>query len=188
MKKGKLSEHIKETSISGLLIIERPTFSDERGFFREVMRVNELERASGVKFNFKQWSFSKSLPGVIRAFHFEDQNKIGYPITGDVFSAYVDVRPKSPTFGEVETIIYKQPNNKAIYIPSGVANSICVMGSKPALYLYLIDEYYDPKKIKGIAWDDPDINVDWPLKNPIISERDRNNPTLREVFPEKFNK
>lgn len=186
MSNKKISENIKTTSISGLLIIERPTYKDKRGFFREIVCLNELEEASGVKFRFKQWSHSKSIPGVIRALHSEDQNKIVYPITGDVFSAYVDVRPDSKTFGKVETITYKEPNYKAVFIPKGVANSLCVVGKKPAHYLYLIDDYYHPKKIKGIAWDDPDLGIDWPIKNPIISERDKNNPTLRELFPDKY--
>lgn len=181
-----MTSNVKKTSIPGLLIIERPTFADERGFFREVVRVNELEEATGEKFGFKQWSFSRSEPRVIRALHSEDQNKIGYPITGEVFSAYVDTRPDSKTFGKVLTLTFKEPNYKAVYIPSGVANSICVIGKKPVYYCYLIDEYYDPKKIKGIAWDDPDLNIDWPVKNPIISERDKNNSTMREAFPEKF--
>ncbi len=185
MKKIK-SEYIKETSIPGLLIIEKPTFSDERGFFREVLRLNEIEQASGKKFNFKQWNFAKSIPGVIRAFHSEDKNKLVYPLTGESFSAYVDLRPKSKTFGKVHKVTFKEPNYKALLIPRGVANSICVTGNEPMYYVYLVDEYYDPKGAKGIAWDDPDINVDWPVKNPIISERDKNNPTLREAFPEKF--
>lgn len=186
MKNRKFSENITQTAIPGLLIIERPTFEDGRGFFREVARVSELEDATGVKFNFKQWSYSKSMPGVIRALHSEDQNKIVYPLTGESFSAYVDLREDSATFGKVETVTYKPPNYKAVFIPKGVANSICVTGNEPVYYMYLIDEYYDPKRIKGIAWDDPDLAIAWPIKNPMISDRDKNNLSLRAAFPEKF--
>jgi dTDP-4-dehydrorhamnose reductase/dTDP-4-dehydrorhamnose 3,5-epimerase len=176
----------KKTAIEGLYVIKRPTYHDNRGFFREVLRVNELEKATGFKFRFKQWSHSVSNPRAIRALHTEDQNKIVYPITGSCFSAYVDVRPDSKTFGKVITKTFKEPNFDAMLIPAGVANSICVIGNKPVHYLYLIDDYYHPKKIRGIAWDDPDLKIRWPFKRPIISDRDRNNPTMREIYPEKY--
>ena len=185
-KNEKVAENIWETEIPGLLIIERPTYSDERGWFREPLRINELEKVTGIKFNFKQWSHSWSKPRVIRALHSEEQNKIVYPITGSAFSAYVDVRPESKTFAKVLTMTFSQPNRKVIYIPKGVANSMCILGVTNVHYLYLIDAYFDPKKIKGIAWDDPDLNIPWPIKNPIISQRDKENPTMREVFPDKF--
>jgi len=184
--KNKLPDTIRTTSIPGLIFIKRPIYEDERGFFRELVRVNEIEEAIGVNFKFKQWSFSKSNPKVIRALHSEDQNKIIFPIYGKLFAAYVDTRPSSKTFGKVYTHTFDGNENEAVFIPKGVANSLCVIDDKPIYYMYLIDEYYDPKKTKGIAWDDPDLAIDWPVKDPIISERDRNNSTLREVFPEKF--
>lgn len=127
-----------------------------------------------------------SVPGVIRALHAENWNKIVYPITGKMFAAIVDIRPGSRTFGRVETFEFNEEIPKALFIPKGLANSICVVGEKPVHYLYLVDEYYDGKDTRAIAWDDPDLNIKWPVKNPIISERDMNNPTLRELFPEKF--
>ncbi|MFC1710320.1 dTDP-4-dehydrorhamnose 3,5-epimerase family protein [Patescibacteria group bacterium] len=177
---------VRKTPISGLFIIKKPIYKDERGNFRELVRVSELKEATGVDFKFKQWSFSNSKPKVIRALHSEDQNKIIFPVNGELFAAYVDVREDSKTFGKVFTHTFDGVDNEAIFIPKGVANSICVTGNKPVNYMYLIDEYYDPKKTKGIAWDDPDLAIDWPVKDPIISERDRNNPTLREVFPKMF--
>ena len=179
-------DYIKKTPIPGLLIIERPTYPDDRGWFREALRINELEKVIGKKFYFKQWSHSISKPRVIRALHSEEQNKIIYPITGCVFSAYVDVRPESKTFGKIFTVVFKEPNQKAVFIPKGVANSICVLGKTPVHYLYLIDRYYHSKRIKGIAWNDPDLKIPWPIKNPIISERDKANPTMRALFPEKY--
>lgn len=179
-------DSIKKTSIPGLLIIERPTFPDDRGFFREAVRLNELEEASGIKFSPVQWNHSKSLPNVIRALHAENWNKLVYPITGKMYSAVVDIRPDSPTFGKVETFMFDENSHKALFIPKGLANSICVTGDKPVHYLYLVDAYYDGKDTTAVAWDDPDLNIKWPVKNPIISERDRHNPTLRELFPDKF--
>jgi len=179
--------NIKKTSISGLLVIEGPTNEDERGFFREVVRLNELEDITETKFEVKQWNHSLSRPGVIRALHAENWNKLIYPATGKIFAAIVDIRPESKTFGTVENFTFDETKPKALFIPKGLANSICVVGTKPVHYFYLVDKYYDGSDTKAIAWDDPDLNIKWPIENPIISERDKNNPTLRELFPEKFN-
>jgi len=185
-----ISENIKATSIDGVVIIQRPTFSDDRGFFHEVARLNELKEATGVDFKPVQWSHSMSRPGVIRAVHSEDWNKLVYPVTGILYAPIVDVRPESETFGKIEYITIdntkKDSGHQAIFLPKGVGNSICVLGEEVVNYLYLMDEYWDDSKAKGIAWDDPDLNIKWPVKNPVISERDKNNPKLRELFPEKF--
>lgn len=180
------SQYIKETSIPGLLVIEMPTFRDKRGFFREVLRFNVLEKITGVKFEIKQWNHSFSKPRVIRGLHAENWNKLVYPITGNMFAAIVDIRSKSPTFSKVETLVFKEGDHKALFIPKGLANSICVIGRKPVHYMYLVDRYYDGADTRAIAWDDPDLNIKWPIKRPIISERDRKNPTLREMFPQRF--
>jgi dTDP-4-dehydrorhamnose 3,5-epimerase len=181
---------VKNTSIEGLFIIQRPTFIDERGFFHEVSRVNEIEEATGIKFNPVQWSHSFSKPKVIRAFHTEDWNKIVYPMTGKLFVAIADVRPESETFGKVEEFTFDNTKedspHQALFLSKGLGNSLCAFGDEPVHYVYLVDEYWDNSKAKGIAWDDPDLNIDWPVKDPIISERDRKNPTLRQLFPEKF--
>ena len=183
-------DNVKKTSIPGLLIIERPTFADDRGFFREVFRLSELEEFANIKFSPVQWSHSLSLPGVIRAIHTENWNKLIYPVTGTLFAPIVDVRPESPTFGKVETFIIdntkEDSKHTAIFLPKGMGNSICAVGSTPLHYLYLVDEYWDNKKARAIAWDDPDLAIKWPVKTPIISERDKSNPRLRDLFPEKF--
>jgi len=181
-----MKNYINKTSIPGLFVIERPTFNDERGFFREIFRLNDLEKETGVKFNIIQANHSRSLPGVIRALHAENWNKLIYPLTGKAFSAIVDIRPDSPAFGKVETFEFSEDNHKALFIPKGLANSICVHGNMPVHYLYLVDAYYDGKDTRAISWNDPDINIKWPIDNPIISERDRKNPSLREMFPKKF--
>ncbi len=179
---------ITKTAIQGLLVIERPTFRDDRGFFREAFRLNDLEEEIKNKFEIVQWNHSCSLPGVIRALHAENWNKLVYPLTGKMFSAIVDIRPDSPTFGKVEKFEFDEENPRALFIPKGLANSICVHGDKPVHYLYLVDAYYDGKDTTAITWNDPDLDIDWPVKNPIISDRDKNNPRLRDLFPEKFTK
>ena len=177
---------IKETSIPGLLVIEMPTYEDERGFFRENVRLNSLEKVNNVKFSVKQWNHASSKPGVIRALHAEGWNKLVYPATGKMFAALVDIRPESPMFGKVETFEFDEKTHKALFIPKGVANSICVTGGKNVEYFYLVDAYYDGKDTKAIAWNDPDLAIPWPVKKPIISKRDKNNPRLRDMFPGKF--
>jgi len=181
------SEFIKTTSISGLLVIERPTFRDHRGFFREVYRKDEL-LAAGVDFKPVQQNHSRSNPGVIRALHAERWNKLVYPIASNsrMFAAIADIRPESATFAKVETFEFSGEPFKSLYIPNGLANSICVVGNEPLDYIYLVDAYYTGGDTRAVAWNDPDLAINWPIKNPIISERDQHNPTLRELFPEKF--
>lgn len=182
----KFKQHVTKTSIPGLLVIEMPTYEDNRGFFREAVRLNVLEKINGLNFKAKQWNHSRTKPGVIRGLHAENWNKLVYPVTGKCFSALVDIRPDSPTFGKVETFNFDQKTHKALFVPKGVANSICVVGKKEVDYFYLVDAYYDGKDTTAVVWNDPDINVPWPIRRPIISERDRNNPRLRDLFPHKF--
>lgn len=177
---------VKTTSIPGLLVLKRPIFSDERGFFRELFHKDDLEKMLGFKFNGIQMNHSHSLPQVLRGIHAEKWNKIIYPVYGDVFIAIVDIRPGSSTFGKVETFQVSDNNRMGLFIPNGLANSLCVIGKGPVDYIYLVDEYWDGSDTRAIAWDDPDLNINWPIKNPILSERDKNNPRLRDLFPEKF--
>ncbi|HJY98577.1 MAG TPA: dTDP-4-dehydrorhamnose 3,5-epimerase family protein [Patescibacteria group bacterium] len=179
---------ITKTAIPGLLVIKRPTFKDERGFFREAFRLNDLEKEIGGEFKIVQWNHSYSLPGVIRALHAENWNKLVYPLTGKMFAAIVDIRPDSPAFSKIETFEFSEDDPKALFIPKGLANSICVSGNSPVHYLYLVDAYYTGSDTRAVAWDDPDLNIKWPVEKPIVSERDKGNPTLRELFPEKFKK
>lgn len=180
------NQFIKETSITGLLILERPILPDDRGFFRELFHKDELEKAAQIKFDGVQMNHSYSLTGVIRGIHAEQWNKIIYPVSGEAFLAIADIRPDSLTFGKVETFTVNDDNRRGFFIVEGLANSICVIGDKPVDYIYLVDKYYDGLDTRAIAWDDPDLNIDWPIKNPIISQRDKNNPRLRDLFPEKF--
>lgn len=180
------NEFIQKTKLKGLLVIDRPVRTDERGMFREAFKMSDLKDL-GVGFNPVQINHSLSKPNVIRALHAEKWNKLVYPVTGEIFIALVDIRPESKTFGEVETFNFKDSDRKLIYIPTGFANSICVVGDEPVNYVYLVDQYYTGQDTRAIAWNDPDLAIEWPVKTPIMSERDKNNPRLRDLFPEKFN-
>lgn len=177
---------VKTTSIPGLLVLKRPTHTDKRGFFREVFHLDELEEVLGYEFKPIQMNHTKSAPQGLRGLHAENWNKLIYPTTGSVFCAIVDIRPDSETFSKFETFTIDDSERYALFIPKGLANSMCVLGNKDANYIYLVDTYYDGRDTRAIAWDDPDLNINWPIKDPIISQRDRNNPRLRDLFPEKF--
>ncbi len=185
-KKIMENNNIEKTSIPGLLILKRPISFDERGFFRELFHKDELEKVSGIKFEGVQMNHSHSKPKVIRGIHAEQWNKIIYPVSGAVFIAIVDLRIDSLTFGKVETFNINDKNRVGLFIPNGLANSLCVIGEVAVDYIYLVDRYWDGSDTRAIAWNDPDLNIDWPIKDPLISERDKNNPTLRDLFPEKF--
>ena len=178
--------YITKTAISGLFIIERPNFPDERGFFREIFRLNDLEAETGVKFNIVQANHARSIPGVIRGLHAEDWNKLVYPLRGSMFVAIADIRPESVTFGKFVTFNFDETKHQALFISRGLANSICVNGTEPVDYLYLVDAYYSGRDTRAVIWNDPDLNIPWPIKDPIISDRDKANPKLRDLFPDKF--
>ncbi len=187
------NQNIITTGIKGVVIIQRPINSDTRGFFHEIYRKEELREATGVDFSPIQWSHSFSHPNVNRAIHTENWNKLIYPVTGKLFAPIVDLRTDSATFGKVEYITIDntlaESKRQALFLPKGgIGNSVCALGSENLHYMYLVDEYWDDSKAKGVLWNDPDLNIKWPVENPILSERDKNNPTLRELFPEKFSK
>lgn len=181
-----MDNNIVSTTLNGVYKLTRKTFPDDRGFFREVFHMDELEKAIGFEFKPLQMNHSLSKPNVIRALHAENWNKLIYPVTGELFAAIVDIREDSATFGKVEIFNFSEDSKYALFIPKGFANSICVSGSEDVNYIYLVDKYYDGSDTRAIAWDDPDLAIDWPVKSPIISDRDRNNSKLRDLFPEKF--
>lgn len=183
--------NIVKTGIDGVVLINRPIHGDARGFVHEPYNKEELKMATGVDFNPVQWTHAYVKPGVIKAVHSENWNKLIYPVTGVLFAPICDLRPDSSTFGKVEYITIdntkEDTKRQALFLPAGgIGNSICVLGTEMMHYFYLIDEYWDDAKARGVAWDDPDLNIKWPIDNPILSERDKNNPKLREMFPEKF--
>jgi len=179
------SENVKTTDIEGLLVLERPTMGDERGFFREVLEKRDIESATGNKIEIVQWNHSRSRSGVIRGIHAEPWDKIVYCVHGSVLTVVVDLRVGSTTFGKVFSKELGGENMYALYIPQGVANSFCVLGQESADYSYLVTAYYEGKPTPAISWDDPLVTKQfggWPVKNPTISDKDKNYPTLKEKF------
>lgn len=179
-------DFVQKTSIEGLLILKRLTHADERGFFREILHIDEIEKTLNIEFKCVQLNHAFSLPKVLRGIHAENWNKIICPINGQVFLAIVDIREDSATFGKAETFRINDENRIALFVSKGLANSYCITGDTSVDYVYLVDAYYDGTDQRAIAWNDPDLNIKWPIENPILSKRDKNNPKLRELFPEKF--
>jgi dTDP-4-dehydrorhamnose 3,5-epimerase len=170
-------------SLDGVLIFERPTHADERGFFHEAFRLQDLETALGHSVTFVQMNHSRSRKDVLRGLHAENWAKLVYVPYGDVFTALVDIRPWSQTFGRVETFSFSDQNRPTVYIPAGLAHGYCVQ-SDVADYVYQVTNYYDGSDTRAIAWDDPALGIPWPTERPLVSDRDKSNPTLRELFPD----
>jgi dTDP-4-dehydrorhamnose 3,5-epimerase len=176
---------VRRGLIEGLFIIDRSTHGDERGFFRESFRLNELEEAVGREVRLVQENHSRSRRGVLRGLHPENWEKLVYVPRGEVFVAIADVRPESPTFLKVETFTIGEHNRVKLFLPRAVAHGFCVL-SEDADYVYQVSEYYDGSDTGAVAWNDPDLAVPWPITDPTLSERDIQAPTLRSLLPQHF--
>jgi len=178
---------VRTTSIEGLLVVQWQTNEDERGFFRQTYQVRELTEALGREPVLRQGNHSRSQAGVLRGFHAEPWDKLVYCARGNVFAAVADTRPDSETFGEVATFKLGEPpegERIRLFISQGLANSFCTYGDTDVDYVYDVSDYWRPDLDKpSVAWDDPDLAVPWPVDEPVLSDADRANPTLRELFP-----
>ena len=172
---------IIETSIPDIIVIEPKVFGDTRGFFVETSRDDVLEQA-GINVNFVQDNQSRSRKGVLRGLHYQlehAQGKLVRVSSGHVFDVAVDIRLGSPTFGEWVGTHLDEESMRMMYIPPGFAHGFVVL-SEQADFLYKCTDYYHPKSECGIAWDDSDIGIDWPLSDVSLSDKDKNNVMLKE--------
>lgn len=178
---------VEHTDIDGLLVVRWPTHADERGFFRQTYQVAELGEALGREPVLRQGNHSHSTPGVLRGFHAEPWDKLVYVVRGYVMAAIADIRPESPTFGEARSFVLGEPPEGEwirLFISEGLANSYCTLGTEVVDYLYDVSDYWRADVPKpAVAWDDPDLAVDWPIQAPILSAADAANPTLRALYP-----
>ncbi len=157
-------------------IISPKIFKDERGYFFE--SYNEIEfKKIGIKNKFIQDNHSKSRYGVLRGLHFQmkpyEQAKLIRCIKGKIYDVIVDLRKNSPTYGKYYTTILSSKNKKTLYVPRGFAHGFLVL-SKEAEVIYKVDNIYSPDHENGIIWNDPFLKIPWPIKNPILSYKDRN--------------
>jgi dTDP-4-dehydrorhamnose 3,5-epimerase len=178
---------VTKTSIEGLLVVRWDTHGDDRGFFRQTYQRRELDEALGREVGLVQGNHSRSAPGVLRGFHAEPWDKLVYVARGSVFAAIADIRPDSPTYGQAETFwLGDEPGERIrLFVSQGLANSFCVAGDTVADYLYDVSDYWRPGIDKpAVAWDDPDLGVQWPTSEPTLSAEDAANPTLRLLHPD----
>lgn len=162
--------------IPDVLIIEPQVFSDDRGFFFESFNQERLEKLIGRPFNFVQDNHSKSEKGVLRGLHYQlkpnIQGKLIRVVQGEVFDVAVDLRKSSATFGKWVGEVISADNKKLMWIPEGFAHGFLTL-SESATFLYKTTNYYSQKDEQSIRWDDESINIQWPIKNPLLSPKDK---------------
>ena len=172
-----------KTSIEDLYIIEPTVFGDDRGYFMESYSKRDFE-AAGLCMEFVQDNESKSKKGVLRGLHFQTkhtQGKLVRVVEGEVYDVAVDLREGSPTFGKWEGVLLTAENKKQFYVPEGFAHGFLVL-SDTATFQYKCTDYYAPEYDSGILWNDPDINIKWPLEaieEIILSEKDKMQQSLK---------
>jgi dTDP-4-dehydrorhamnose 3,5-epimerase len=172
---------IIKTEIDGLLIIEPKVFGDDRGFFLETYNQKRYQ-AAGIPDVFVQDNLSMSRRGVLRGLHFQNPNAQGKLVScplGEVFDVAVDIRKVSPTFGKLMGVHLSGENKRQLWIPPGFAHGFLVL-SETALFSYKCTEYYCPKDEKTILWNDPEIGIDWPMKEGLqLSTKDQAASSLK---------
>lgn len=171
-----------DLSLAGLKLIVPRVFQDERGFFFESYRQDRYG-GHGIDVAFIQDNTSYSQKGTIRALHFQSdpgQAKLVSCVQGKIWDVAVDIRPDSPTFMQWLAVELDDQSHKQLFIPKGFAHGFCVL-SETARVNYKVSSAYNPKTECSIRWNDPDFNIDWPEKNPILSPRDQVSPFFREV-------
>lgn len=169
-------------SLSGLKLIKPNVFHDNRGFFLETYQQAVYHRY-GIAENFVQDNHSFSHYGCIRGMHFQSipgQAKLIRVAAGEIYDVAVDIRPDSPTYGKWEAIILDGIQHHQLYIPVGFAHGFCVL-SQTAHVIYKVSSPYNPQYEKGFRWDDPEVNIKWPVSNPLVSERDQTSPFFKEI-------
>jgi len=167
---------IKKTKFKNLLLIKNKSYFDKRGYFKELIRENELN----LRFPFKVMSFSKK--NVIRGLHLQSKNSQGKYVTvlkGKVFDVVIDLRKNSKTYGKIFTSILSEKNSTSIYVPPGFAHGFCGL-SKENYVIYSCTKYRDKNNEVGIMYNDVDLKIKWPVKKPIISNKDKKNLSFKE--------
>jgi len=168
-----------------IIIVEPDVYRDQRGLFLETYQARRyLEQ--GIPAAFVQDNLSFSRKGVLRGLHYQlgrPQGKLIWVVQGEVFDVAVDIRRGSPTFGKWMGVVLSSEDHRQVYVPEGFAHGFCVL-SDSALFAYKCTDYYAPEEERGIRWDDPSVGIDWPVSDPIVSEKDRAYPGLNDVPPE----
>ena len=169
--------------LPGVIVIEPDVHRDPRGFFLETYRADKYA-ANGVPVGFVQDNHSSSTRGTLRGLHLqlhEPQGKLVRSVHGEIWDVAVDIRPESPTFRRWFSVLLSADNFRQLYIPPGYAHGFCVL-SETAQVEYKCSTFYNPGDERGIAYDDPELAIAWPIMSPVLSTRDQANPTLAEFL------
>ena len=174
---------ISKCSLDGILLIEPKIYVDHRGFFLENYDLNKYHEI-GIKDDFIQDNHSRSVKGVLRGLHFttnKPQAQILTVMRGRIFDVVVDIRKKSPTFGKWFGVELSDQGPRQVYMSHGFAHGFCVLSDYVDLH-YKVSQRYDPMDDGGLRWNDPDIKIDWPIDSPILSNRDKHHPLLKDFL------
>ena len=173
---------VRKAPLDGVLIIEPKAFMDPRGTFFEVYSAKRYEE-HGIPAHFVQDNHSVSEKGVLRGLHNQinpGQAKLVRVTRGEVFDVVLDIRKESSNYGKWWSLHLSGTNKLQLYVPVGFAHGFCVLSESVEL-LYKCSDYYSPENERGIMWNDPDLAIDWPIENPILSEKDNVYPRFNEV-------
>jgi dTDP-4-dehydrorhamnose 3,5-epimerase len=173
---------ILNTDLPGVLLIEPDVFRDARGHFLETFHERKY-REAGIRHSFVQDNQSRSLRGTLRGLHAQlltPQGKLIRALQGEIFDVAVDIRPGSPTFGKWTGATLSADDFRQMFIPPGFAHGFCVL-SDFADVAYKCTDFYDPADEIGLRWNDPDVGIAWPIREPLLSDKDAALPTLAEL-------
>jgi dTDP-4-dehydrorhamnose 3,5-epimerase len=169
--------------IPEIMLVDAQSFGDDRGLFLETYRTSEFA-ANGIPDQFVQDNLSCSVRGVLRGMHYQlypkAQGKLVMALQGEIFDVAVDIRKGSPTYGRWVGMTLSADQFRMIYIPVGFAHGFCVL-SEEAIVSYKVTEEYAPEQDRGIIWNDPDIGIQWPIREPVLSTKDAQLPPLEEA-------
>ncbi len=172
-----------ETKISGCKIIEPKIHGDERGFFIETFQLERYKELADINFDFVQDNHSRSTKNVLRGLHYQEkkpQGKLVRVVRGKVLDVAVDIRKNSKTFGFWDSVILSEENKKQFWIPPGLAHGFLVL-SEFADFEYKCTDYYYPNYESCIIWNDPTLNIDWNIENPIVSAKDSKGKLFKDL-------
>lgn len=172
------------TKLDSVFLIEPDVFRDHRGFFMESYHQKKWKEL-GLDFDFVQDNHSLSIQeGTIRGLHYQlhprAQTKVVRVLCGAIYDVVVDIRRKSPTFRQWIGVILSAENKRQIVIPKGFAHGICTLIPNTEI-MYKVDDWYSPEHERGIRWNDPDLGINWPVSDPILSEKDHSYPLLKDA-------
>lgn len=177
--------NVSEVGLPGVFLVEMDVYTDERGAFMETWNARDYGK-HGLDFMFVQDNLSRSREGVLRGLHFQNprpQGKLISVLDGEVYDVVVDVREESDTFGEWTATTLSAENARQLYVPEGYAHGFLVTRGE-ALFHYKCTDFYHPEADRTLRWDDPHLDIDWPIDDPILSEKDASAPRLEDLSSE----